>query len=114
MEVDQYLSDPNKGSSKLEFWQVVSHFFLSWWCFFYTNIMDIIPIQASSVLCERVFLSGKQIMTPCKGHISAKLMESLQIMKFSIQKGRALNFTEGMRWRDELREFELAACMPPR
>lgn len=75
--------------------------------------MDIIPIQASSVPCERVFSSGKQTMTPRRGRISAKLMESLQIMKFSIRKGRGLNFTDGMRWCDELKEFELAAHLAP-
>jgi hypothetical protein len=36
-------------------------------------------------------------------------MESLQIIKFSIRKGRTLNFTEGTSWQDELREFELIA-----
>src|SRR5271155_3701923 len=36
-------------------------------------------------------------------------MEILQILKFSIQKGRRLSFTEGMSWSDELKEFELAA-----
>ena len=36
-------------------------------------------------------------------------MEILQILKFSIWKGRHLSFTEGMLWSDELKEFELAA-----
>ena len=36
-------------------------------------------------------------------------MEQLQILKFSIKKGRPLKFTEGMSWKDELTEFELAA-----
>jgi hypothetical protein len=71
--------------------------------------MDIIPIQASSVPCERVFSSGKLTMTPRRSRISTKLMESLQIMKFSIRKGRTLNFTEGTSWEDELKEFEHAA-----
>jgi hypothetical protein len=75
--------------------------------------MDIIPIQASSVPCERVFSSGKETMAPWRRHISPKLMESLQMMKYSIQKGRPLNFTQGMRWNDELIEFEFAARMEP-
>ena len=75
--------------------------------------MDIIPIQASSVPCERVFLSGKETMAPWRRHIFAKLMEFLQIMKYSIQKGRLLNFTQGMQWNDELIEFEFAARMEP-
>jgi hypothetical protein len=40
-------------------------------------------------------------------------MESLQMMKYSIRKGRPLNFTQGMRWNDELIEFEFAARMEP-
>ena len=75
--------------------------------------MDIIPIQASSVPCERVFSSGKQTMTPRRGHISTQLMEALQMLKFSIQKGRPLRFTEGMSWSEELEEFEMIAWTAP-
>ena len=70
--------------------------------------MDIIPIQASSVPCERVFSSGKETMTPRHGRISADLMESLQLLKYSFKKGRSLDFTAGMSWRAELKAFELA------
>ena len=70
--------------------------------------MDIIPIQASSVPCERVFSSGKETMTPRRGRISADLMESLQLLKYSFKKGRSLDFTAGMSWRAELKAFELA------
>jgi hypothetical protein len=75
--------------------------------------MDIIPIQASSVPCERVFSSGKQTMAPRRSRISAHLMESLQILKFSIRKGGVLKFTEGMSWNDELIEFEHVAQTAP-
>ena len=75
--------------------------------------MDIIPIQASSVPCEQAFSSGKETMAPWRRCISAKLMESLQMMKFSIWKGRPLNFTQGMRWKDELIEFEFSARTEP-
>jgi hypothetical protein len=78
--------------------------------------MDIIPIQASSVACERVFSSGKQTMTPRRSRISALLMEALQILKFSIRKGSKdspLKFTD-MSWKEELMEFErLARSAPP-
>ena len=70
--------------------------------------MDIIPIQASSVPCEWVFSSGKETMTPRRGRISADLMESLQLLKYSFKKGRSLDFTAGMSWRAELKAFELA------
>jgi hAT family C-terminal dimerisation region len=75
--------------------------------------MDIIPIQASSVPCERVFSSGKETMAPRRRRISAKLMEALQMLKYSIKKGHPLNFTQGMRWTDELTEFEFAARTEP-
>ena len=52
--------------------------------------MDILLIQASSVPSERVFSSGKETMTARRRHISPHLMEALQILKFSINKGRSL------------------------
>jgi len=76
-------------------------------------VMDIIPIQASSVPCEQVFSSGKQTMTPRRGCISTQLMEALQMLKFSIWKGRPLRFTEGMSWSEELEEFEMIAWTAP-
>jgi hAT family C-terminal dimerisation region len=75
--------------------------------------MDIIPIQASSVPCERVFSSGKETMAPRRRCISAKLMGALQMLKYSIKKGHLLNFTQGMHWTDELTEFEFAARTEP-
>lgn len=33
------------------------------------------------------------------------------MMKYSIRKGRPLNFTQGMQWNDELIEFEFATKM---
>jgi hypothetical protein len=75
--------------------------------------MDIIPIQASSVACERVFSSGKETMAPRRNRISPHLMEMLQIMKFSIRKTRPLNFTEGLNWKDELKFFEYASRTEP-
>jgi hypothetical protein len=40
-------------------------------------------------------------------------MEQLQILKFSIKKGRALNFTEGMNWKDELQVLEYLTRTDP-
>src|ERR1700759_5649304 len=75
--------------------------------------MDIIPIQASSVPCERVFSSGKETMAPRRRRISPTLMEYLQILKYSIKKGRPLNFTEGLKWDDELKDIEYRARTVP-
>ena len=52
-------------------------------------------------------------MTPRRGRISAQLMEALQMMKFSLRKGRPLKFTKGMSWSEELKEFELIALTTP-
>jgi hypothetical protein len=76
--------------------------------------MDIIPIQASSVPCERVFSSGKETMASRRRRISPKLMEELQILKFSIRRANPLNFTEGLKWKDEVRELEkIGRSLPP-
>ena len=76
--------------------------------------MDILPIQASSVPCERVFSSGKETMTPRRNRISPELMESLQLLKFSFKKGQRLNITIGTGEDDVLREMEtLAAGVVP-
>ena len=58
--------------------------------------MDILPIQASAVPCERVFSSAKETTTLRRNRISPELMEAFQMLKFSVQKGRGLNFTQGM------------------
>lgn len=56
--------------------------------------MDYLPIQASSVPCERVFSSSAETDTKKRNHIGPVLMEALQMLKFSLKKSR-LNFTEG-------------------
>ena len=35
------------------------------------------------------------------------------MLKYSIKKGRPLNFTQGMSWTEELKEFEFAAQVEP-
>ena len=52
-------------------------------------------------------------MTARRRHISPHLMEALQILKFSINKGRSLDFMKGLSWEDELKEFEKEARMAP-
>lgn len=48
-------------------------------------------------------------MAPRRRRISAKLMEKLQMLKYAIRGGQHLNFTKGLKWSDELKEFEYAA-----
>jgi hypothetical protein len=71
--------------------------------------MDILPIQGSAVPCERVFSSAKETTTARRNNISPELMEALQILKFSLRKGRGLNFTAGTSKTAELNELEASA-----
>jgi hypothetical protein len=57
--------------------------------------MDFLPIQATSVPYERVFLSAKETDTTKRNQISPVLMEALQLLKFALKKER-LNFMN--RW----------------
>jgi len=72
--------------------------------------VDILPIQASSVPCERVFSSGKETMTACRSRILPALIEQLQILKYSIRQGDDLDFTHGMDWGVELSQLEMVAA----
>lgn len=54
--------------------------------------MDYLPVQASSVPCERVFSSSAETDTKKRNRIKPELMEALQILKFALKKER-LNFT---------------------
>jgi len=57
--------------------------------------MDYLPVQATSVLCERVFSSLKETDTAKQNRINPALMEAIQLLKFRLKKQR-LNFTA--RW----------------
>lgn len=71
--------------------------------------MDILPIQGSSVPCERVFSSAKETTTPRRNRINPDTMEALQLLKFSMKKGRGLCFTAGYDWAEELLQLEVLA-----
>jgi hypothetical protein len=58
--------------------------------------MDYLLIQASSVPCERVFLSAKDTDTLKRNRIHPMLMKTLQTLKFSLKKDRrSISFTIG-------------------
>lgn len=71
--------------------------------------MDILPIQGSAVPCERVFSSSKETTRARRNHINPELMEALQMLKFSIRKGRGLDFTAGTGKEAEIEALEGAA-----
>ena len=56
--------------------------------------MDYLPVQATSVPCERVFSSAKETDTAKRNRIKSTVMEALQLFKFSIKKER-LDFMAG-------------------
>jgi hypothetical protein len=56
--------------------------------------IDYLPIQASAVPCERIFLSSTQMDTSRRNRIKPELMEALQMLKFGLKKW-PLDFTGG-------------------
>ena len=68
--------------------------------------MDILPIQASSVPCERIFFSSKETTTPRRNKLSPKLVEALQLLKYNSKHGTTLNFTTGLDKDEEVSELE--------
>ncbi|KAI5828857.1 hypothetical protein K523DRAFT_243539, partial [Schizophyllum commune Tattone D] len=57
--------------------------------------MDILPIQASAVPCERVFSSSKETDSLRRANIAPEMMEMLQILKYTLRQ-QELDFTEGL------------------
>lgn len=68
--------------------------------------MDILPIQASSVPCERVFSSSKETITAKRNSLGPRLIEALQLLKYTTKQGREISFIEGLDKVEELAELE--------
>jgi hypothetical protein len=73
---------------------------------FFLAALDYLPIQGSAVPCERVFSSAKETMTDRRNRICEKLMEQLQMLKFSFKNGRPLDFSAGTSEKDILEYLE--------
>ena len=69
--------------------------------------MDILPIQASSMPCERVFSSSKETTTPRRYKLHPHLVKALQVLKFRHKHAEGLSFTEGLSIKDEGFELEV-------
>jgi hypothetical protein len=54
--------------------------------------LDILPVQASSIPCEHVFLSSKETCALRRSLLSASLLEILQVLKHLYRQER-LDFT---------------------
>ena len=61
----------------------------------YRVALDVLPVQASSVACERVFSSSKETITMRRNSLSVELMEILQFLKYTYRQDR-LNLMEGI------------------
>ena len=62
--------------------------------------LDVLPVQASAVPCERAFSSSKETDALRRANLSPKLMEYLQILKYVFREDR-LNMTDGLLAREE-------------
>lgn len=62
----------------------------------YRIALDVLPIQASAVPCERVFSSSKETFTARRTNLNDEHMEILQIAKYLIiQERHGLDFSSG-------------------
>jgi hypothetical protein len=66
--------------------------------------MDYLPIQATSVSCERVFSSSAETDTKQRNRIHPFLMEALQMVKFHLKKER-FSFTSS--WETDEKEMTI-------
>jgi hypothetical protein len=74
----------------------------------YRIALDVIPIQASAVPCERVFSSSKETDTNRRSGLGYDLMEVLLISKY-LHRSARLNFTSGLLATEECE----AIAVPP-
>lgn len=76
------------------------------WPTLFKLAMDLIPIQATSVPCERIFSASKETTTARRNLLGPKIMEAIQILKFQAKNIEELSFTEGLKEVDEMNELE--------
>ncbi|KAJ7737611.1 hypothetical protein DFH07DRAFT_752988, partial [Mycena maculata] len=63
--------------------------------YLFSAALDVLPVQASAVPCERIFSSSKETDALRRGSLSSKMFEMLQILKFIYRQDR-LNFCEDL------------------
>lgn len=61
----------------------------------YRVALDVLPVQASAVPCERVFSSSKETDTERRSSLGELKMEQLQLLKFTYRQDR-LSFTQDL------------------
>ncbi|KIO17968.1 hypothetical protein M407DRAFT_32366 [Tulasnella calospora MUT 4182] len=107
LELGAYLSEPRPsgGVNMLAFWSGRSLQFplLS------SVALDVLPVQASSVPCERVFSSAKETTTHRRANLSTELMMALQVLKFIYRQER-LDFTSHLVRKED--DYEISKFAP--
>jgi hAT family C-terminal dimerisation region len=83
------------------------------WPTLFKLAMDLIPIQATSVPCERVFSSSKETARARRNRLGPRIMEATQILKFQAKNAIELTFTEGLGEKDEVTELEAVEAARP-
>lgn len=63
--------------------------------------LDYLPIQATSVPCERIFSSASQTDTNSRNRLAPEMLEALQVLKYWYRSAR-LDFTSP--WLDTSKE----------
>ncbi|QRW08619.1 hypothetical protein RhiLY_07618 [Ceratobasidium sp. AG-Ba] len=82
---DKTVSNKQMGSFNLtEYWKVHQYTYP----LIFRIAMDVLPVQASSVLSERVFSSSKQTCTSDRNRITPENMEYLQVLKHALIRRR--------------------------
>ncbi|KAL4242848.1 Ribonuclease H-like superfamily protein [Abortiporus biennis] len=66
----------------LKYWQVNDKNYP----YLYRVALDVLPVQASAVSCERVFSSAKETDSLQRNKLSPALLEALQILKYRFRK----------------------------
>ncbi|KAL1745750.1 hypothetical protein HDZ31DRAFT_35739 [Schizophyllum fasciatum] len=69
--------------------------------------LDVLPVQASAVPCERVFSSSKETDALRRAGLGPEMMEVLQMLKYMFRENR-LSFTDGLLAREvELAKYDI-------
>ncbi|THH15387.1 hypothetical protein EUX98_g9474 [Antrodiella citrinella] len=87
--------ETERGVDLVAFWHMYFQFKETIYPALFRVAMDVLPAQASSVACERVFSSSKETCTLRRSRIGANLLEALQVLKFRYKQD-GLNFTEDL------------------
>jgi hAT family C-terminal dimerisation region len=67
--------------------------------------LDILPVQASSVPCERLFSAGKLVASDRRSRLGAERFEELQMLKFNWRQ----SLVDLAAWNsDQVEEYDLA------